>query len=230
MTMTLEAVLQALEAAGTEQNRKIYRRHGASDPLYGVSFAELGKLKKRIKRDHALALGLWETGNLDARILATMVVDAQAMSATEIDGWLFGLTYHGLINHVASEVAAPSPFAREKLAAWTASPDEWVSSAGWHLLASLALAGEATADLDNEAYLGRIEAEIAQAPNRTRHEMNGALIAIGSRDARLRALAEAAARRIGPVHVDHGETGCKTPDAVPYLAKVWARKQAKALK
>ena len=27
-----------LKAAGTEQNRKVYRRHGARDPLFGVSF------------------------------------------------------------------------------------------------------------------------------------------------------------------------------------------------
>jgi hypothetical protein len=29
--------------------------------------------------------------------------------------------------------------------------------------------------------------------------------------------------RIGPVEVDHGETACKTPDAVTYIAKLWER-------
>ncbi len=58
--------------------------------------------------------------------------------------------------------------------------------------------------------------------------MNGCVIAIGARNAELRAAAEAAARRIGRVVVDHGPTGCVTPAAVPYIAKLWDRRLAKA--
>ena len=36
--MTFDAAMAALEAAGTEQTRKTYRRHGASDPLFGDPF------------------------------------------------------------------------------------------------------------------------------------------------------------------------------------------------
>ncbi len=53
-------VLQELKALGTEQNRKVYRRHGVGENLHGVSFANLGKLKKKIKIDHELAERLWE--------------------------------------------------------------------------------------------------------------------------------------------------------------------------
>jgi len=50
-----------------------------------------------------------------------------------------------------------------------------------------------------------------------------ALITIGGRDAALRKLATAAAKRIGVVEVDHGDTACATPDAVTYIAKLWER-------
>lgn len=36
------------------------------------------------------------------------------------------------------------------------------------------------------------------------------------------------ADRIGTVEVDHGETGCKTPAARPYIEKVWARQHKAA--
>ena len=39
--------------------------------------------------------------------------------------------------------------------------------------------------------------------------------------------ATAAAKRIGKVDVDHGETGCKTPDAAPYIAKAAAHRKKK---
>ena len=34
--------------------------------------------------------------------------------------------------------------------------------------------------------------------------------------------------KIGPVDVDHGETGCKTPDAMPYIERIWERKSRKS--
>ena len=58
-----------------------------------------------------------------------------------------------------------------------------------------------------------------------RYGMNNALIGIGGRSANLRRKAIAAAKRIGPVEIDHGDTDCKTPDAIPYIEKMWARKK-----
>ena len=60
--------------------------------------------------------------------------------------------------------------------------------------------------------------------------MNSALIQIGARNAALKRQAIAAATRIGTVEVDHGETGCKTPEAVGYIEKMWARKAQLATK
>jgi hypothetical protein len=74
-------------------------------------------------------------------------------------------------------------------------------------------------------YLERIEAGIHKAENWTRRTMMYALIGIGGRNAKLRKAAEAAARRIGPVPFDPGNTACEFPDPLPYIAKVWARKK-----
>src|SRR5689334_20202562 len=47
-------VLAQLEAFGTEKTRKTYARHGIGANQYGVSYADLGKLKKKIKMDNDL--------------------------------------------------------------------------------------------------------------------------------------------------------------------------------
>jgi hypothetical protein len=57
--------------------------------------------------------------------------------------------------------------------------------------------------------------------------MNTAVINIGIRSEALRERAVAAANRIGEVYVDHGETGCKTPNAVDYIAKTVAHREKK---
>lgn len=61
--------------------------------------------------------------------------------------------------------------------------------------------------------------------NYTRHAVNDALMAIGIRNRALQRKALAAAKRIGKVEVDHGETGCKTPDAASYILKTVAHKK-----
>jgi hypothetical protein len=53
------------------------------------------------------------------------------------------------------------------------------------------------------------------------------LITIGGRNSTLRRAALAAAKRIGKVEVDHGDTDCKTPAAGPYIEKMWAHATAK---
>jgi hypothetical protein len=58
--------------------------------------------------------------------------------------------------------------------------------------------------------------------------MNNAMIAIGIRDAALQAQAIETAQKVGKVDIDHGDTRCETPDAVPYILKARARVEARA--
>ena len=67
--------------------------------------------------------------------------------------------------------------------------------------------------------------EIHTRPNRTRHSMNNALIALGVRNAKLEKKARTAAKKIGRVDVDHGETSCRTPDADSYMTKTLAHQK-----
>ena len=52
--MTYNEVMKELKSLGTEQNRKIYKRHGADLDMFGVSMADLKKVLKHIKKDKEL--------------------------------------------------------------------------------------------------------------------------------------------------------------------------------
>jgi len=156
--MTKTEAMQELKAHGSPQTRKTYRRHGVRGEMFGVSYAILGKMKKKIKVDQSLAEQLWTTGNLDAQALAT-----------------------------ASTAAA-----------WPARC--------------------------------RTESKIHASKNWVKYAMNNALINIGVRNPALEKKAIAAAKRIGEVQVDHGETGCKTPDAAAYIKKTVAYNKQRASK
>ncbi|XXS76801.1 DNA alkylation repair protein [Sorangium sp. So ce131] len=222
--MNLTEVMSELERLGTEQNRRVYRRHGATDPLFGVSFAHVNALEKRIKRDHELAEALWATGNSDARTLAAAIADPGRFTRERLEVWLAGLRSPLLIDLFVKHIAAKTPFAREAMEQWTASDDEWVGRAGFSLLGALAAEDPSLPDSLFEERLAVIEASIHRAKNRAREAMNGALISIGGRNEPLRGKALTAARRIGKVEIDHGETSCKTPDATAYILKMWTRR------
>jgi 3-methyladenine DNA glycosylase AlkD len=224
--MNSSEILKKLKAAGTAQNRKIYARHGVSREMFGVSYKVLGELTKKIKIDHAIALDLWASGNHDAMVLACMVANPQQMTANMINAWAKELD-SGVLNGAFVGLVKQTPGAFKKANTWMRSNTEGTASLGWNLLAALALL---EIDEDFEPYIARIESDIHGAKNRVRYSMNGALIAIGIYNSHLHKKALAAAKRIGVVEVDHGETGCKTPDAASYMAKSWEHKNRKKKK
>ncbi len=222
--MTTRVALKELRAMGTARNRKTYGLHGVAGEMYGVSHANLGKLKGKIKVNHELAQELWATGNHDARVLATMIADPERMKASTADAWVRDLDNY-LITDAFAGLVSSTPHTAKRVEKWTGSRDEWVGRAGWHLVARLAMKNEDLPDRYFEEHLKTIEKEIHGRKNRVRDAMNGALIAIGMRSAGLEKKAVAIAGRIGKVEVDHGETGCKTPDAIPYIRKGRARRK-----
>jgi 3-methyladenine DNA glycosylase AlkD len=222
--MTKMEAMKELRANGSAQTRKICRRHGVRGDLFGVSYAVLGKMKKKIKVDQSLAEQLWATGNFDARYLATLIADPATISVRTLNAWAKDLNNRHLAGAL-SNVAAEAPSAKKQMEKWTAARNEMIGCAGWHTLASMARQNNGLSDAYFEKYLGIIESQIPSGKNWAKYAMNNALINIGVRNPSLERKAIAAAKRIGRVEVDHGETGCKTPDAVPYIKKTMAHKK-----
>ena len=225
--MDIQDAMNQLQEMGTAQNRKIYARHGVGENMFGISYANLNKLAKAAKRDHSLALELWATGNHDARVLAAMVADPAQADESLLEAWLADLDSY-VITDAFSGFVGKTSMARGKGEEWISSDDEWPGRAGWHLVAHLAMKDQGLPDAYFAAHLATIESEIHASKNRVKDAMNSALISIGIRNDALEEQALAAADRIGKVEVDHGETGCKTPDAADYIRRTLARRRQKA--
>jgi 3-methyladenine DNA glycosylase AlkD len=218
--------LDALKALGTAQNRRVYARHGISGPMFGVSFTNLHAIAKKIKKDQRLAEQLWASGNHDARVLATMIADRSRVDAQLVDRWRTNLDNY-VLTDMLSRLACEVDIADSAIEEWCSANDDWTGQLGWNLVGHRAMNQPDLPDEYFDAKLKAIESEIHARMNRTRHSMNAALIAIGLRHGRLRKNALAVAEGIGPVEVDHGETGCQTPDARAYLAKALAYRTGK---
>ncbi len=58
---------------GSEQTKKVFMRHGAREPFFGVKVGDMKKIVKRVKKNHELSLALYDTGNGDAMYLAGLM-------------------------------------------------------------------------------------------------------------------------------------------------------------
>ena len=221
---TVDQVLKDLKKCATEQTRKTYLRHGAPVDAYGVSIADLKTIARRIKGNQSLACALYETGNFDAMYLAGMVADGSQMSKQQLESWARNATCSMISEYAVAWAAAENPASRELAMKWIGSKRESIATSGWCTYAGIiATTADEKLDLaEIKSLLGHVIDRIHTAPNLIRYAMNGFVIAVGSYVEPLLQEAKRAAKAIGTVSVDMGDTACKVPLASEYIAKAEA--------
>lgn len=221
--MTLNETLKQLQGLGLESIKKVLLKHGIPEPLYGVKVEELKKINKKIKTGgHELSLQLYDTGIYDAMYLAGLVAEPEKLSKKELEGWAKKATSNAIREYTVAWCAAESKHGMELAMKWIESKDDAIASTGWSTLSNiLSITPDEELDIAQlKKLIAYIEQNIHSSGNRTRHVMNGFLIAAGSYVKELNAAAKAAAKKIGVVMVDMGDTACKVPDAIAYIEKV----------
>lgn len=219
--MTLVEVMSGLAAKGSDQIKKIYLRHGAKEPFFGVKIADLKVIQKRIKGDQALAMELYATGNGDAQHLAGMVADGRKMTRAQLQKWAATAAWGMISDYTVAWVASEHPDGIGIALEWIDSGKEPLATSGWNTLSALA----ATVPDDNlpvkqfGALLDRIAKTLKSSPDCTRYAMNGFVISCGTYIAPLADKAMATAKKLGKVEVDMGDTSCNVPEAESYIIK-----------
>jgi len=220
--MDVKTIMQQLENLGNESTKKIYLKHGMTEPMFGVKVADLKKILKKTKTNHPLALQLFETKNHDAMYLAGLMADENLITKKDLENWAQEASNYSLREYTVAWLTSESNFGYDLALKWIKSKNEEIATIGWSTLSSLASFKE-DAELDLKKYaelLETIEKNIANAPNRVRYTMNGFVIAVGSYIESLNKKATAVAEKIGKVEVTMGETACKVPLASAYIKKV----------
>ena len=222
MKNTTKEILKELKGYGDAATKKMLINNGAKEPVFGVKVADLKKILKRVKKDHALSLQLFATGNSDAMYLAALIADEDKISKSELTKWVNEAYWPWLSEFSVPWIAAESKYGYELGLKWIDSKKESVASAGWGTLAYYASI-KADDELNLGIYkklLGRVEKNVHKDKNRVSHTMNAFVIAGGSYIKPLTKNASATAKKIGKVEVDMGRTACKVPLAVDAIKKV----------
>lgn len=219
--MKLSDVMAELEKKGSESVKKIFLKHGAREPFFGVKVGDMKPIAKKLKGQQALALELYATGNGDAQYLAGMVADGAAMTRKQLQLWADKAAWRMISTTTVPWVAVENAEGWALALEWIETNKEHLACAGWATLGGWVTV-KPDAELDMKrigALLDLVAKTIRAQPDRVRQQMNYYVIAVGTYVAPLGAKAIATARQIGKVEVDVGDTDCKIPEAEAYIMK-----------
>lgn len=227
--MTVDEILAQLEFLGDAARRKHNVKAGAPDNQFGVKLGDIRALCKKVqaahkaKTDRGLALEPWATGNVEAQLVAALLVEPKSLSASELDKLTRTTTCAQVADWLNAYVVAHHPEKEALRKKWMKDKDRWAARAGWNLTASRVNKGD-TDGLDLPALVDRIEKEMPKAKPEVQWTMNNTLAAIGIHCPKLRKRAVAIGEKIGLYRDWPVSKGC-TPPYVPVWVDFMVQRQ-----
>lgn len=219
---TLKDTLKQLEALGNEKMRAQNKRHGAVGIQFGVRLGEIRKLATKIKVNHELAIALWETANIDARLLAILLLEPKKLSGAEMDRMVRSANFSQLADWLNAYVVKQHPDKETLRQRWMADEDPWAGRAGWSLTSERI--AKSPDGLDLPALLDRIESEMPVADPAVQWTMNFCLAGIGIHFPKHRKRAIAIGEALGIYRDYPVSKGCTSPFAPIWINEMVSRK------
>jgi len=181
-----EALAALRERARPEQLGAMARFGLTGDARLGLAVPTLRALARAFKRDHDLALALWDTGIPDAQLLAGMVAEPAKLTVAQMDHWVAGMRAWDVCDQACTNAFVWSPLAWAQIPRWAAREAAFEKRAGFALLAVAAVHQKQRPDADFIARLPLIEAAADDDRNFVKKAVNWALRQIGKRSEALR--------------------------------------------
>lgn len=207
---------------GELENPRMREVNARSGDDHGVNLSHLRAIAKRLKTQHELAIGLWESGDTAARLLATLICRPKTFTPAELDAMVRQIRAPKLLDWFIVNVVKPGRHAEELRLAWK-DENGLVGRAGWSLTTDRVV--KSPAGLDLPALLDQIERELKETPDPKQWPMNHCLAEIGIHNPDLRARALAIGERLR-VHIDYpASPGCLPPYVPIWIAEMVRRRE-----
>jgi len=163
---------------------------------YGVPTPVIRAIARQLKPNTKLALELWPTRVLEARILAAMIADPAEVTEAQVERWVGDFDNWGVCDGTCLSLLWRMPFAWRKVEEWSRREPEFERRAAFSLLAVLAVHDKKAPDKQFRAALKLVWQARNDERNYVRKAVNWALRQIGKRNATLHAPAMQMAERL----------------------------------
>lgn len=219
--MNLQDILKRFEELGDEKVRKHNAKRGGADNQYGVQLGQIRKIAKITKTNHDLALELWETGNVEARFLATLIIKPRALSTEEIDAMVRSISFDRVADWFTNYVLKKYKEKEALRQNWMTDDHPMAARTAWGL--TYERLQKSPEGLDPSGLLDRIEAEMGDANPLVQWNMNFCLAEIGIRFPEHRQRAIAIGEKLGLYRDYPTVKGCTSPYAPIWIEEMVSR-------
>jgi 3-methyladenine DNA glycosylase AlkD len=219
--MNVDETMIRLRELGNEKVRELNVRNGAGDNQFGVKLGDLRALAKSIKTNPELAAALWQTGNVDAMLLATLLMNPKRLSIEEVEAMVNAIPCTQVADWLQTHVVKQHPQKEALRQKWMHSDQPWTGRAGWSLTAERIV--KSPEGLDLSGLLDRIENEMGGAPTEAQWTMNFCLGEIGIHFPEHRERAIAIGEKLGAFRDYPTPKGCTSPYAPLWIAEMVRR-------
>ncbi|HUQ86998.1 MAG TPA: DNA alkylation repair protein [Vicinamibacterales bacterium] len=187
---TVTAIVAWLEKNGSRKSAANLARYGLpTDNAYGISVASLRTYANRIGKDHDLAMELWKTGSLDARILASFLADPEQLTLSQMNAWCRDFDNWGTTDTACFTLFDRTPLGWKVVGPWIKRTGEFQRRAGFVMIACLAAHDKTATDAAFMKFLPMIEKGAADERNFVKKGVSWALRHLGHRSVALHAAA-----------------------------------------
>jgi 3-methyladenine DNA glycosylase AlkD len=224
--MTLKETLASLKSMANEKMFAHNVKHGAGKNQFGVKLGDIRTLANKIKTDHNLAGELWKTENIDARLLATLIMQPKKLSADELSELVNSITFVQEADWFNAYVLKDHPQKESVRETWMNSDNRWSARAGWSLTSGRV--AREPEGLDVVQLLDRIESEMPAAPPEVQWTMNTTLAQIGIYFPKYRKRAIHIGESLGIYRDYPVSKGCTSPFAPIWIKEMVSRNAKKS--
>ncbi len=134
--MQMEEIIDTMRGLANPENVKGMARFGiSSENTLGISMPEVRNIAKIIKKDHSLALQLWDSGIHEARILAALIAEPKLVTEQMMDKWVSDFDSWDVCDQVCGNLFDKTPYADRKILEWAEDEREYVRRASFALIA-----------------------------------------------------------------------------------------------
>lgn len=218
--MTLQETLVLLKDKGDEKMHAQNIKRGAGSNQYGVKMGDIRAIAKKIKSNHPLALELWETGNVDARLLSVLLMKPVELSVEQLEILVPSETYTWVADWLQSYIIKDHPEHEAMRVKWLTSTNPMLLRSAWSLTAGRIARNPEGIDIPS--ILDRIEREMPTAAPEVQWTMNIALAYTGIHHPEHRARALALGESMGIYRDYPVSKGCTSP-----FAPIWINEMVK---
>lgn len=185
--MNYEEIIKKIKSLESQRNIDGMARFGIrpKSKVYGVPIPELRKIAKIVKKDHKLALKLWDSNIHEARILGSMVAESEKLTSKEIEKLVKTFDSWDVVDQTCMNLFDKSKVAKNKILDFSERTAEFEKRTAFALMAALASHDKSMSDKDFINFFDLIKKASVDERNFVKKAVNWALRGIGKRNKQL---------------------------------------------